>query len=93
MMPMNYDGGRGELHDVGPTDHARELVLAYLPRQKLVYQGDMLILPNFGTDVPPGNALTRRLRDWIASHAPDVETIAGTHGRIGTRTELDRASK
>jgi hypothetical protein len=30
-----------ELIDVGPNPHAREMVIAYLPKQRVVFQGDL----------------------------------------------------
>ena len=46
-----------ELHDIGPTSHVDEIVLAYVPKEKLVFQGDLLILPERG-EPGPANTLT-----------------------------------
>ena len=41
-----------ELIDVGPNPHAREMVIAYLPKQRIVFQGDLFFMPN--NDAPVG---------------------------------------
>ena len=79
-----------ELHDIGPTSHVDEIVMAYLPKQKLIFQGDLVILPARG-DVPPANALTAEFAKSIERLGLDVETIAGVHGRVGTLTDIREA--
>ena len=79
-----------ELHDIGPTSHMSEIVMAYLPRQRLVFQGDLLILPTRG-EPAPANMLTAELAQAIDRLKLDVETIAGVHGRVGTLADLREA--
>lgn len=79
-----------ELHDIGPTSHIDEIVMAYLPRQKLIFQGDLAILPARGA-VPAANALTAEFAKAIERLGLDVETIAGVHGRVGTLTDIREA--
>jgi glyoxylase-like metal-dependent hydrolase (beta-lactamase superfamily II) len=79
-----------ELHDIGPTSHVDEIVMAWLPREKLVFQGDLLILPDRG-EPGPANSLTVEFARAIDSLGLDVQTIAGVHGRVGTIAELRAA--
>jgi glyoxylase-like metal-dependent hydrolase (beta-lactamase superfamily II) len=79
-----------ELHDIGPTSHVDEMVLAYLPNERLVFQGDLLILPERGT-VGPANQLTAEFARAIDRLRLDVRTIAGVHGRVGTIEDLRQA--
>ena len=79
-----------ELHDIGPTSHVDEIVMAYLPKQKLIFQGDLVILPARGA-VSPANALTAEFAKAIERLGLDVETIAGVHGRVGTLTDIREA--
>jgi glyoxylase-like metal-dependent hydrolase (beta-lactamase superfamily II) len=79
-----------ELHDIGPTSHVDEIVLAYLPNEKLVFQGDLIILPARG-EVDPANRLTEEFFDAVTRLKLDVQTIAGVHGRVGTVDDLRRA--
>lgn len=79
-----------ELHDIGPTSHVNEITLAYLPKEKLVFQGDLLILPARG-DVGPANRLTTEFAQALERLGLDVETIAGVHGPVGTIADLRTA--
>jgi glyoxylase-like metal-dependent hydrolase (beta-lactamase superfamily II) len=79
-----------ELHDIGPTSHIDAIVLAYLPAEKLIFQGDLLILQERG-EPSPANALTRELVQAIDRLGLDVATVAGVHGRVATIAELRSA--
>jgi glyoxylase-like metal-dependent hydrolase (beta-lactamase superfamily II) len=79
-----------ELHDIGPTSHVNEIVLAYLPKERLVFQGDLLILPRRG-EPGPANRLTAEFAQAIDRLGLDVQTIAGVHGPVGTIGDLRHA--
>jgi len=79
-----------ELHDIGPTSHVDEIVLAYMPKEKLVFQGDLLILPDRG-EPGPANTLTLEFGRALERLGLHVETIAGVHGRVGTLADLKAA--
>jgi len=76
-----------ELHDIGPTSHVDEMVIAYLPKEQLLFQGDLLILPDRG-EVGPANTLTAEFLRAIERLKLEVRTIAGVHGRVGTLDDL-----
>jgi glyoxylase-like metal-dependent hydrolase (beta-lactamase superfamily II) len=80
---------RVEIHLL-PWDHAREEAFFYLPRQKLVFEGDLFA--SGGGEQPPvaqGSAvlLERRIREL----GLDVETIVGVHGRPRPYADLRTA--
>jgi glyoxylase-like metal-dependent hydrolase (beta-lactamase superfamily II) len=79
-----------ELIDIGPTSHVDEIVMAYLPKQKLLFQGDLIILPMRG-EVGPANALTVDFARALDRLKLDIETIAGVHGRVGTPADVKAA--
>jgi glyoxylase-like metal-dependent hydrolase (beta-lactamase superfamily II) len=79
-----------ELHDIGPTSHIDEIVMAYFPREKLIFQGDLLILNDHGVPAP-ANKLTQEFARAIDRLGLDVQTIAGVHGRVGTIGDLRTA--
>ena len=65
---MFVDGGKRvvtdgeqtvELIDVGPNPHAREMLIAYLPKQRVLFQGDLFFLPNNDAPVGPPQPTTR----------------------------------
>ena len=81
-----------ELHDIGPNPHAAQMLIAYLPKEKILYEADMLDL-----DVPENRvgsasvgADTRALSAAIERLGLAVETIVATHGRLGTIDDLRR---
>lgn len=66
------------------SSHAADLVVAYVPAAKLVFVSD-IYSPFF-----PANPFgARELRDGIVSKNLDVQTIAGGHGGVGPRSDLD----
>jgi glyoxylase-like metal-dependent hydrolase (beta-lactamase superfamily II) len=82
---------RIEFLDVGPNPHAKEMLIAYLPRHRIVFQGDLFFLPN--NDAPPGPP-----QDTLASFARkvaelklDIDRFASVHGRTATKAEFDQA--
>ena len=79
-----------ELHDIGPTSHVDEIVMAYLPKEKLIFQGDLLILPERGAP-SLANTLTEEFARAIDRLRLDVQTIAGVHGPVGTIQDLRAA--
>ena len=57
------DGTRTlELIDIGPNPHAREMVVAYLPKERVVFQGDLFFLPANDAPAGPPQATHRELR-------------------------------
>jgi len=79
-----------EILDVGPNPHAEEHLIAYLPREKLVFQGDLVVFPERGPIEParPQGVLLARRLDQLGLK---VERIAGVHGRVGSMEELRQA--
>ncbi len=80
-----------ELIDVGPNPHARELVIAYLPKQRIVFQGDLFFMPNNDAPVGPPQAATLSFAQKLKSLGLAVDRIAGIHGRTATLSEFKRA--
>jgi hypothetical protein len=96
------DGERTiELYEVGPL-HCKEMVIAYLPNEEILFQSDLFNpitvngpdpiehdAPFHGVyDENPGQ-LYRKIRDLKL----DVRRIAGSHGRVGTIEELEVAAR
>jgi len=78
---------RVELYNVGPTAHVDEMVIAYLPQEKLVFVSDLFLVSYKGR-LGPAEAGNVLLLDKIRQLGLHVATIAGGHGRIGTIDEL-----
>jgi glyoxylase-like metal-dependent hydrolase (beta-lactamase superfamily II) len=87
------DGSRRlELIDVGPNPHAREMVIAWLPGERVVFQGDLFFVPNndapFGPPQPSTASFVRKLRELGLQ--PDK--VAGVHGDTATAEQFRSAT-
>lgn len=83
------DGHTVEIYDIGPGPHTKEMLIVYLPKEKLVFQGDLLNLPQAGTTmITPGNETTVHFADRLKALGLAVDKIAAVHGRTGTMDDL-----
>ena len=81
-----------EIIDIGPSPHAREMLVVYLPKEKLVFQGDLVNLPNNGKYLPTTvNESTIHFFDSIKRLGLNVERIAAVHGPSTTLDDLRKA--
>jgi glyoxylase-like metal-dependent hydrolase (beta-lactamase superfamily II) len=81
---------RVELYNIGPNPHADDLVVAYFPTAKTLYEADALDLAGVG-DPGPGAPTTLNLLQKIQALHLDVRTIIPAHGRQGTIDDLKMA--
>jgi glyoxylase-like metal-dependent hydrolase (beta-lactamase superfamily II) len=80
-----------ELYDIGPGPHTKEMLVVYLPKEKILFEGDMLGLPSGSTLIPAANETTVHFAERIKALGLDVEKIASVHGRTATMAELRAA--
>jgi glyoxylase-like metal-dependent hydrolase (beta-lactamase superfamily II) len=76
-----------ELYDIGPNPHANEIIVAYLPKEKILFQGDLLNAAPNGT-IPIAQDVTISFSERIQQLGLNVEKIYGVHGRATTPEEL-----
>jgi glyoxylase-like metal-dependent hydrolase (beta-lactamase superfamily II) len=79
-----------ELHDIGSGPHMDEMIVAYLPNKKIIFQGDLLNRPEDG-HIAPGNATTAHFAAWLKKSGLAVERIVGVHGPVSTPDDLQKA--
>ncbi|HZH90689.1 MAG TPA: MBL fold metallo-hydrolase [Pyrinomonadaceae bacterium] len=79
-----------ELYDIGSGPHMDEMLVAYLPKEKIIFQGDLLNRPDDG-HAAPGNATTAHFAAWLNKSGLAVERIVGVHGPIATPEDLQKA--
>lgn len=79
---------RVEFHMVS-WDHAREEMIFYLPKARLVFEGD-LFASGDGPE-PIAQRSADLLADTIRSRGLVVERIVGVHGRVRPIADLDQA--
>ncbi len=86
------DGTRTiELIDVGPNPHAREMVIAYLPKERIVFQGDLFFLPNNDAPLGPPQPTTLSFAAKLKELGLAVDRIASVHGRTTSLEDLNAA--
>ncbi len=67
------------------------MVIAYLPQQRIVFQGDLFFLPNNDAPVGPPQASTLSFAQKLKETGLAVERIASVHGRTATMAEFLQA--
>jgi glyoxylase-like metal-dependent hydrolase (beta-lactamase superfamily II) len=88
------DGTRRlELIDIGPNPHAREMVIAWLPAEKVVFQGDLFFVPNndapFGPPQPSTVSFAKKLKEL----GLPATRIASVHGATATIEQFRGATE
>jgi glyoxylase-like metal-dependent hydrolase (beta-lactamase superfamily II) len=76
-----------EIYDVGPNPHAEEILVAYLPKEKILFQADLLNAAPNGT-FPIAQDSTISFSERIKQLGLQVEKFYGVHGRAATPEEL-----
>jgi glyoxylase-like metal-dependent hydrolase (beta-lactamase superfamily II) len=77
--------------DVGPNPHAREMVIAYLPKERVLFQGDLFFVPANDAPTGPPQPTTISFAQKLKDLKLGVDRIASVHGRTTTLDELNRA--
>jgi len=81
------DKHRVEFYDIGPNPHATEILVAYLPKEKILFQADMLN-PAANGSIPIAQDVTLSFNESLQKLGLDIEKIYGVHGRPTTPEEL-----
>jgi glyoxylase-like metal-dependent hydrolase (beta-lactamase superfamily II) len=81
-----------QLIDVGPNPHAREMVIAYLPQQRILFQGDLFIVQDDSPPIGPPQPTTVSFAERMTKLKLRVDRIAGVHGRTATWEEFVQAT-
>jgi len=85
------DGRRTvELYNIGPSPHADEMLVAYLPAERAVFQGDLINRPADGR-ARAGNLTTAHFLEWLERSGLAVDRVLGVHGPPATLDELRTA--
>ncbi|HVF68021.1 MAG TPA: MBL fold metallo-hydrolase [Pyrinomonadaceae bacterium] len=81
-----------EVIDIGPSPHAEEMLVVYLPKEKLVFQGDLVNLPFSGKYLNSTvNDTTLHFFDAVSRLKLDVKRVAAVHGPSTTWDDLREA--
>jgi len=80
---------RVELYQVGPTAHVDQILIAYLPKERMVIEGDLLDMPGGHPSV--GGEDTVEFADLLRRLGLTPERIVPIHGDPGTLEDLAAA--
>jgi glyoxylase-like metal-dependent hydrolase (beta-lactamase superfamily II) len=79
-----------ELYDVGPNAHSEELTIAYLPKQKVLWQSDIIFNPMTGGGInkamPIGVEFAKKLKELKINDFTLV--VESHHDRVITREDF-----
>ncbi|MGH7459579.1 MAG: MBL fold metallo-hydrolase [Longimicrobiales bacterium] len=84
------DGSRTvEIHDIGPGPHAEEMLIAWIPEEGVLFQGDLIDvgtngLINRGTN----NETTMHFAEWLKRQNWNVRVYAGSHGFLRSAADF-----
>jgi DNA-binding beta-propeller fold protein YncE len=67
-----------ELHSIGPTAHVDDMVMFYLPKEKILFQGDMFSPLDAG-GIPPIIEINHELLKKVEGLKLEVETLVAVH--------------
>ena len=77
-----------ELYDIGLNPHANEILVAYLPKEKILFQADLFNAAPNGTFGIAQDA-TVSFAENLQRLGLAVEKIYGVHGRFATPEEYN----
>jgi glyoxylase-like metal-dependent hydrolase (beta-lactamase superfamily II) len=79
-----------ELHLLRGNPHNEQILVAWLPSEKVLFQSDMVNPPAPNTQVPPPTPTITNFAENLQRLKIDPEQIVGGHGgRIATRADLN----
>ncbi|MFK8016322.1 MAG: MBL fold metallo-hydrolase [Gammaproteobacteria bacterium] len=84
-LTMNDDQQHVEFIDIGPTAHTEHLLVAWLPKQKILFEADHFAVPRAGPVPPAGSGaqdFAKALKKWrikpskiVSAHSPKPGTM------------------
>ena len=90
-MTLESADRRIEIIDIGPTAHTEHLLVAYLPDEGILFEGDHFNLPQEGP-TPPAVSSTKSFAEALARHELEVSKFVSAHSaRVGTMDDLTEA--
>jgi glyoxylase-like metal-dependent hydrolase (beta-lactamase superfamily II) len=76
-----------EIHDIGPSPHADEMLVAWIPAEGILYQSDLG--PTEGPVNPnTNNPTTAHFAEWVRTKGWNVRIHVGAHGAPASMTAL-----
>jgi glyoxylase-like metal-dependent hydrolase (beta-lactamase superfamily II) len=78
-----------EFYHIFPAPHSNALLVAYLPKEKVLFQGDFSVNPAQGGGMQPANDHVRALVPALAKLGLDYERYINVHASAAPQTKAD----
>ena len=78
-----------ELYEIGPSPHAEEMLVAYLPKEKIIFQADLGDKPAAGPWI--ANPAIDHFAKWLKGSGLAVDQIVSAHGTFMTVADYEKA--
>jgi glyoxylase-like metal-dependent hydrolase (beta-lactamase superfamily II) len=85
VQDMTYETGDQSYRQ---GNHSPDMLIAYLPKEKILFNADLYSPPAQGAPAPAANAWTKTLMANIRKLKLDVDRHVPVHGRVGTHEEF-----
>ena len=86
---IHLGGKTVELYHVPGAPHSNGLLIAYFPRERILFQGDFSVNPAQGGGVQPANDHVRALVPALAKLGIDYERYINVHASAAPQTKAD----
>ena len=87
VQDMAYETGNQSLRQ---GHHSLDMLMAYLPKEKMLFNADLYSPPAQGAPPAPANAGMRTLQENIRKLKLDVAQHVPAHGRVGSHEEFQK---
>ncbi len=78
-----------EMYHIYPAPHSNALMVAYLPKEKVLFQGDFSVNPAQGGGMQPANDHVQALVPALAKLGIDYERYINVHASAAPQTKAD----
>ena len=78
-----------ELYHIYPAPHSNALLIAYLPKEKVLFQGDFSVNPAQGGGTQPANDHVQALVPAVAKLGLDYQRYINVHASAAPQTKAD----
>jgi glyoxylase-like metal-dependent hydrolase (beta-lactamase superfamily II) len=76
-----------EIYNIG-SPHAKDMLIAYLPKERVLFQGDLFFASFEDNPIGPAQPVTLDLANKLKDLGLQVDKIAAVHGRTTTSQEF-----
>jgi len=76
-----------EIYNIG-NPHAKDMLVAYLPKERVLFQGDLFLASFEDNPIGPAQEATIDMANKVKQLGLQVDKIAAVHGRTTTSQEL-----